>query len=269
MCSPPSRAPTSARPRRASNISSSARLPRGILLYGISPALRLHRHDQFDGIAAALRARRHAVDRPAVRPGVRARRPRLQDQRGAVPHVDARRLRRRADAGHRLLRLGAQGRRGAAAASASALEALGPGDRRLAADRDLRRAGLDRPRRGRARIGQTNIKRLLAYSSINNVGFALIGLAAGGAAGASSVLFYMAVYVVMTLGAFLVRAADAQDEDGEPVESDRQPVGPVAARARASPRRLAIFMFSLAGIPPLFGFWPQVAGVPGGGRRRA
>ena len=54
-----------------------------------------------------------------------------------------------------------------------------------------------------AAYGQTNIKRLLAYSSINNVGFALIGLAAGGVAGASSVLFYMAVYVVMTLGAFL------------------------------------------------------------------
>src|SRR5881396_1528406 len=54
-----------------------------------------------------------------------------------------------------------------------------------------------------AACGQTNIKRLLAYSSINNVGFALIGLAAGGAAGASAVLFYMAVYVVMTLGAFL------------------------------------------------------------------
>ena len=64
-----------------------------------------------------------------------------------------------------------------------------------------------------AAFGQTNIKRLLAYSSINNVGFALIGLAAAGPHGASSVLFYMAVYVVMTLGAFLcvlwMRAPDA------------------------------------------------------------
>src|SRR5579884_251777 len=51
--------------------------------------------------------------------------------------------------------------------------------------------------------GQTNIKRLLAYSSINNVGFALVGLAAGNAAGASAVLFYMTVYVVMTVGSFL------------------------------------------------------------------
>ena len=63
---------------------------------------------------------------------------------------------------------------------------------------------------GVAAIGQPNIKRLLAYSSINNVGFALIGLAAGTREGVASVLFYMAVYIVMTLGSFLVRAADAR-----------------------------------------------------------
>ena len=78
-----------------------------------------------------------------------------------------------------------------------------------------------------AAYGQTNIKRLLAYSSINNVGFALIGLAAGGAAGASSVLFYMAVYVVMTLGAFLC-VLWMRDGDGPPGRGHRQPVGPVA-----------------------------------------
>src|SRR5881275_2898278 len=68
-----------------------------------------------------------------------------------------------------------------------------------------------------AAFGQTNIKRLLAYSSINNVGFALIGLAAGGRAGASSVLFYMAVYVVMTLGAFLC-VLWMRDSEGRPIE---------------------------------------------------
>src|SRR5436309_4144351 len=66
--------------------------------------------------------------------------------------------------------------------------------------------------------GQTNIKRLLAYSSINNVGFALVGLAVAGAAGASAVLFYMAVYVVMTLGAFLC-VLWMRDEKGRPVET--------------------------------------------------
>jgi NADH-quinone oxidoreductase subunit N len=86
-----------------------------------------------------------------------------------------------------------------------------------------------------AAYGQDNIKRLLAYSSINNVGFALIGLAAGNAQGASAVLFYMAVYVVMTVGAFLC-VLWMRDADGKPVES----------------------IASLAGVPPLFGFWPKL-----------
>ena len=71
---------------------------------------------------------------------------------------------------------------------------------------------------GVAAIGQRNIKRLLAYSSINNVGFALVGLAAAGVAGVASVLFYMTVYIVMTLGAFLV-VLRMRDADGRPVET--------------------------------------------------
>ena len=104
--------------------------------------------------------------------------------------------------------------------------------------------------------GQTNIKRLLAYSSINNVGFALVGLAAGGPQGASSVLFYMAVYVVMNLGAFLC-VLWMRDGQGRPVES----IASLSGLAQTRPGfafALAIFMFSLAGIPPLFGFWPKL-----------
>jgi NADH-quinone oxidoreductase subunit N len=104
--------------------------------------------------------------------------------------------------------------------------------------------------------GQTNIKRLLAYSSINNVGFALIGLAAGGPEGASSVLFYMAVYVVMTLGAFLFVLL-MRGKDGEPLESLESLSGLSQARPGMA-AAFAIFMFSLAGIPPLFGFWPKL-----------
>jgi NADH-quinone oxidoreductase subunit N len=104
--------------------------------------------------------------------------------------------------------------------------------------------------------GQTNIKRLLAYSSINNVGFALIGLAAGGAKGASSVLFYMAVYVVMTLGAFLC-VLRMRTKDGEPTERIDDLVGLSQARPGFA-AAMAIFMFSLAGVPPLFGFWPKL-----------
>ncbi|MEH3039533.1 MAG: NADH-quinone oxidoreductase subunit NuoN [Sphingomonas paucimobilis] len=106
-------------------------------------------------------------------------------------------------------------------------------------------------------IGQKNIKRLLAYSSINNVGFALIGLAAGSAQGVAGVLFYLAVYVVMTLGSFLI-VLQMRDENGQPVET----VASLAGLSRTRPAlafALMIFMFSLAGIPPLFGFWAKYA----------
>jgi NADH-quinone oxidoreductase subunit N len=107
-----------------------------------------------------------------------------------------------------------------------------------------------------AAYGQTNIKRLLAYSSINNVGFALVGLVAGGAAGASAVLFYMAVYLVMTLGAFLC-VLRLRTEDGEPTEAIDSLSGLSQSRP-ALAAGVAIFMFSLAGIPPLLGFWPKL-----------
>lgn len=108
-----------------------------------------------------------------------------------------------------------------------------------------------------AAIGQSNIKRLLAYSSINNVGFALIGLAAGTPEGVAAVLTYMAIYVVMTLGSFLV-VLQMRGADGQPVET----IASLAGLSRTRPglaAALAIFMFSLAGIPPLFGFWAKFA----------
>ncbi len=107
-----------------------------------------------------------------------------------------------------------------------------------------------------AAYGQSNIKRLLAYSSINNVGFALIGLVAGGPKGAASVLFYMTVYVVMTLGAFLC-VQRMKGEDGEYIEAIDSLSGLSQTRP-ALAAGLAIFMFSLAGIPPMFGFWPKL-----------
>lgn len=107
-----------------------------------------------------------------------------------------------------------------------------------------------------AAYGQTNIKRLLAYSSINNVGFALVGLAAAGPRGTSSVLFYMAVYVVMTLGAFLC-VLWMRDAEGRPVE-DIYSLSGLAQTRPGFAAAFAIFMFSLAGIPPLFGFWPKL-----------
>jgi len=106
-----------------------------------------------------------------------------------------------------------------------------------------------------AAIGQTNIKRLMAYSSINNVGFALVGLAAGTAEGIAAVMSYMAIYVAMTLGSF-VCILQMKDRDGKPVET----IASLAGLSQSRPglaAAFAIFMFSLAGIPPLFGFWAK------------
>jgi len=102
-------------------------------------------------------------------------------------------------------------------------------------------------------IGQQNIKRLLAYSSINNVGFMLIGLAAATQAGASAMLVYLAIYVAMSLGGF-VAVLMLKDANGEPVED----IASISGLSRTRPglaAALAMIMFSLAGIPPLFGFW--------------
>lgn len=102
-------------------------------------------------------------------------------------------------------------------------------------------------------IGQTNIKRLLAYSSINNVGFILIGLAAATPAGASAMLVYLAIYVAMTVAGF-VAVLMLKDENGDPVEAIADLAG-LSRERRVLALCIAAVMFSLAGIPPLFGFW--------------
>ncbi len=104
-------------------------------------------------------------------------------------------------------------------------------------------------------IGQTNIKRLLAYSSINNIGFALVGLAAGTEQGVAAIMSYMAIYAVMTLGAFAC-VMQMRDESGNHVEEIASLSG-LSQNSKPLAAALAILMFSLAGIPPLFGFWAK------------
>ena len=106
-----------------------------------------------------------------------------------------------------------------------------------------------------AAIWQTNIKRLLAYSSIGHVGFALVGLAAGSADGVRGIVIYMAVYLVMTAGTFACVLAMRQN--GRMVEG----LSDLAGLSRNAPLMalaLAIFMFSMAGIPPLAGFFSKL-----------
>src|SRR5690606_1552562 len=103
-----------------------------------------------------------------------------------------------------------------------------------------------------AAIAQKNIKRLMAYSSIGHVGYALIGLAAGTQEGARGMLFYMLIYIVMNVGTFACILA--MRVGGKAVED----VTDLAGLAKTRPGMalaLAGLMFSMAGIPPLAGIW--------------
>lgn len=105
-----------------------------------------------------------------------------------------------------------------------------------------------------AAIGQQNIKRLLAYSSIGHVGFALVGLSAGTAGGVEGVAIYMAIYLVTTLGTF--GCVLAMRREGGYVED----IDDLAGLSKTHPVMafiLAMLMFSLAGIPPLAGFFAK------------
>jgi NADH-quinone oxidoreductase subunit N len=106
-----------------------------------------------------------------------------------------------------------------------------------------------------AAIGQTNIKRLMAYSSIGHIGYALVGLAAGTQAGIAGVMVYMATYLPMNLGAFACILA--MRREGRMVED----IADLAGLARTRPKiayALALFLFSMVGLPPLAGFWGKV-----------
>ncbi len=218
MSSPASSAATRARPRRASNISCSARSPPA----SCSTAFPCSTASPARPCSTASRAALGATaSRPAScsassssspaspsrsapcrstcgrRTSTRARRPRSPPS--SPPRPRSRRWR---------------------CWSASSVEAMGPATdawRQIVIFAALASTILG----GVAAIGQRNIKRLLAYSSINNVGFALVGLAAGTPQGVAAVLFYMAVYVVMTLGTFLV-VLRMRDAEGRAGRDDRQ-----------------------------------------------
>jgi len=106
-----------------------------------------------------------------------------------------------------------------------------------------------------AAIWQTNIKRLLAYSSIGHIGYALIGLAAGSEEGVRGILIYMAIYLAMNIGTFCcvlsMRKGTAMVEN----------ISDLAGLSRHQPLvalALALLMFSMAGIPPLAGFFGKL-----------
>jgi len=104
-------------------------------------------------------------------------------------------------------------------------------------------------------LTQRNIKRLMAYSSIGHVGFALIGLAAASEAGVRSLLIYSAIYLFMNLAAFACILS--MQRDGRPVEN----IDDLAGASQTHPfmaAALTVVMFSMAGIPPLAGFFGKL-----------
>ena len=105
-----------------------------------------------------------------------------------------------------------------------------------------------------AAIGQTNIKRLMAYSSIGHMGYALVGLAAGTTEGVQGVIIYLAIYLAMTLGTFACILA--MRRNGRMVEDIDQLSG-LSSTSPLMAFLLAMLLFSLAGIPPLAGFFAK------------
>ncbi|MDU8910567.1 NADH-quinone oxidoreductase subunit NuoN [Aestuariicoccus sp. MJ-SS9] len=103
-----------------------------------------------------------------------------------------------------------------------------------------------------AAIGQTDIKRLMAYSSIAHMGYALMGLAAGTALGVQALLIYMAIYVTMNVGIFAFILS--MERDGQPV-TDISSLGMYSKREPGKALAMLILLFSLAGVPPLVGFF--------------
>ncbi len=116
-----------------------------------------------------------------------------------------------------------------------------------------------------AAIGQRDIKRLMAYSSIAHMGYALIGLASGTAMGIEAMLIYLAIYVTMNVGTFAFIMS--LERDGQPVTS----IDALNLYAKREPGRalaVLILMFSLAGVPPMLGFFAKLgvwqAGIDAG-----
>ncbi len=106
-----------------------------------------------------------------------------------------------------------------------------------------------------AAIGQTNIKRLMAYSSIAHMGYALMGLAAGTALGVEALLVYMTIYVTMNVGTFAFILS--MERDGRPV-TDISSLNQLGRHAPGKALSMLVLLFSLAGVPPLVGFFGKL-----------
>ena len=231
-------------------------LASGSLLYGMSMVYGASGMGgtQILDLAQLHHAMRTPVAKAAdVRPDLHDRRHRLQARRRAVPHVDTRCLRGRADAGDHVHRAGSK-----LAAFGMAYRLLDTGMGDLAQHWQLILAVLaiaSLAIGNLVAIVQTNLKRMLAYSTISHMGYVLLGLSAANPEGYAAAMFYVICYALMGTAAFGIMLALARAgfecEEIDDLKGLNQ-------KAPWMAFLMLLAMFSLAGVPPLFGFWAKV-----------
>ena len=253
---------------------SSAFLLYGIaLIYGGTGIHQLHRHPQLlrrracrpSGTAVPGHVPIHGGLHPD-RPGAAARRPRLQGRRRAVPLLEPRRLRRRA---HPVG--GLHGRRGQGRVpSPPSIRVFVLTFPNYVTDWRpivIALAVLSMFVGSVLAIVQTNVKRMLAYSSINHAGFILMAVAASSSAGTAALLFYLAAYTFMVAGSFGVVSLVSGRGDSRH-RALRLP-GPARGPTRCWPATFVVFLLAQAGVPFTSGLLRQVLGDRRRRRRQA
>ena len=222
----------------------------GFLVYGFSMLYGISGSTKLRDIAAAIAAPRSVGPDGVPGDGDHHGRPAVQDLGRALPHVGAGRLRRRAHHRDGVSFGGLEGRLHRVPAAhlpgAAGARRARPGSRcwSFVAIASLTVGNL-------AAISQTNIKRLLAYSSISHAGYMLLGLVAGNETGIKGIAVYVLVYTFMNLGAFLVIVALRREGM---IGDDIDDLAGLMHKSPGYAVLMLIFLLSLAGIPPTAGF---------------
>ena len=225
----------------------------GTLLYGMSIVYGVTGSLEIAAIAERRAQRPGGQHRPGVRHRISHRRRGIQNRRRAVPHVDSGRVRRLADLRHRVHRNRVEACRIRARHAPVARGAgRGAGDW---SQMLVVLAVLSMAIGNIVAIAQSNLKRMLAYSTISHVGFVLLGILSGTAQGYQAAMFYMISYVIVAAGAFgMILLLARQGFEADKIVDFRG----LNVRSPWFAGMMAILMFSLAGVPPFIGFWAKL-----------
>ena len=232
-------------------------LASGMLLYGMSMIYGATGTLEITEIAQRIADGDAIPTDPGVRAGVRRRRHRLQAGRRAVPHVGAGRLPRRADGGDAVRSAPRPSSRRSRSSCACWSQALGA--RALLVEWQqmlIVMAVLSLAIGNITAIAQTNLKRMLAYSTISHMGFLLLGILSGTLDGFGAAMFYIVVYVLMSLGTFgMILLLSREGFEAENLEDFKG----LNQRSPWYAFMMLLLMFSMAGIPPTVGFYAKLS----------